>query len=107
MISSSLPQSGQASNSFSIAFSGIWTSASQASTTAAKTVPADPGHYTVDMHGNPNNVFVGNNALTPNDLADLLENDPNWNQACSSQNGFVCSYRFKNMSFKEQYYDSK
>jgi hypothetical protein len=49
--------------------------------TAAKTVPADPGHYTVDMHGNPNNVFVGNNALTPNDLADLLENDPNWNQA--------------------------
>jgi hypothetical protein len=58
----------------------FYESSDQTMRSAAKAVPAEPGQYTIDMHGNPSNVFVGNDALTPNDLADLLENDSNWNQ---------------------------
>jgi len=44
----------------------------------AQHVPALPGLYSVDLHGAPDAVFIGDDVLTVEDLAALIESDPNW-----------------------------
>jgi hypothetical protein len=39
-----------------------------------------PGHYVVDAHGNPNGVHIGDELLTPNELADVMRADSNYPQ---------------------------
>jgi hypothetical protein len=47
---------------------------------AARTLPPEPGKFTVDMHGDPQNVFIGNDAYGPDDLATYMESpDCRWN----------------------------
>jgi hypothetical protein len=48
--------------------------------TMAQQVTAEPGKYTVDIHGNTSKVFIGSDALNPDDLSHLLHNDPHWDQ---------------------------
>jgi hypothetical protein len=45
----------------------------------AHKVPAEPGQYTIDIHGGPDFVRIGTDRLTADDLAALIEADPNWN----------------------------
>lgn len=45
---------------------------------AAKQLEAIPGHYTVDVHGGPDGVYIGDQKLTAKDLADLIRKDPNY-----------------------------
>lgn len=44
----------------------------------ASQVPPEPGSYTIDMHGNATSVRIGTERLTADDLAALIEADPNW-----------------------------
>jgi hypothetical protein len=37
-----------------------------------------PGYYTVDMHGDPDSTYIGDDELSPADLAALIRADPNW-----------------------------
>jgi hypothetical protein len=64
----------------------------------AFTVLAEPGKHTIDMHGGPDYVRIGSDRLTADDLAALIEADPNWHGepirllACEtgqSANGFA------------------
>jgi hypothetical protein len=47
---------------------------------AARDVVPEADKYTIDLHGNPSNAFIGNDPLSPNELAHLIRNDPHWNQ---------------------------
>ena len=42
-------------------------------------LPAQPGMYTVDIHGHPDKVTFLGRPLTEHDLAALIRNDPKWN----------------------------
>jgi hypothetical protein len=44
----------------------------------ALALPAQPGMYTVDIHGFPDNVEFKGRKLTEHDLAELIRHDPNW-----------------------------
>ncbi|GHH44131.1 WXG100-like domain-containing protein [Lentzea cavernae] len=44
----------------------------------ASQVPPQPGSYTIDVHGNATSVRFGTERLTADDLAALIEADPNW-----------------------------
>jgi hypothetical protein len=44
----------------------------------ATDVPPEPGQYTIDMHGGPDFVSIGDVRLTAADLAALVMADPNW-----------------------------
>ncbi|KOV87236.1 hypothetical protein [Nocardia sp. NRRL S-836] len=44
----------------------------------ADQVPPKPGSYTVDVHGNATSVRIGTERLTADDLAAIIEADPNW-----------------------------
>jgi hypothetical protein len=41
-------------------------------------VQPEPGQYTIDVHGGPDFVRIGEDRLTADDLATLIEADPNW-----------------------------
>jgi hypothetical protein len=45
----------------------------------ARRVQADPNHYVMDGHGNPDGMRVGDRSLNARDVADLIRSDPNWN----------------------------
>jgi hypothetical protein len=47
--------------------------------TAAEALPPFPREYTVDLHGTPARVVVGDSALDAGQLAELVKADPNWN----------------------------
>src|SRR5690606_24170592 len=40
---------------------------------------AIPGFYTLDLHGSPEGAYIGDEELSPADLAALVRADPNWN----------------------------
>jgi hypothetical protein len=44
----------------------------------AAVVPAFPGEYAVDMHGAPDRVLWGRSSFSAGQLAELVTNDPNW-----------------------------
>ncbi|TDV40067.1 hypothetical protein [Actinophytocola oryzae] len=44
----------------------------------ANQVPVEPGQYTIDMHGGPDFVRIGDDRLSAADLAALIRADPNW-----------------------------
>ncbi len=44
----------------------------------AQWVEALPNFYTIDMHGDPEAVFIGDDELSPRDLAALIRADPQW-----------------------------
>ncbi|MFE1593270.1 toxin glutamine deamidase domain-containing protein [Nocardia sp. NPDC058705] len=44
----------------------------------AQWVGALPNFYTIDMHGDPEAVFIGDDELSPEDLAALIRADPRW-----------------------------
>jgi hypothetical protein len=46
--------------------------------TAAEALPPFPGEYTVDMHGTPQRVVVGDSPLDARQLSELVEADANW-----------------------------
>lgn len=47
---------------------------------AAKSVPPESGTFTADLHGDPDHVYVGDRAHSPEDFADYLRsNDSGWN----------------------------
>jgi hypothetical protein len=47
--------------------------------TAAEALPPFPGEYTVDLHGTPERVVVGDSSLDAGQLAELVQADPRWN----------------------------
>ncbi|WP_228564004.1 DUF4347 domain-containing protein [Catenulispora rubra] len=64
------------------------------------TMLADPGHFSVMLHGSPQHVHVGKTTLSAHDMADLLRHTPEWRNdprpirliACSTgehDNGFA------------------
>jgi hypothetical protein len=45
---------------------------------AAMTAQPEAGKYTVDMHGNSDSAYIGRDAISADDLASMVENDPNY-----------------------------
>ena len=64
--------------------SGIWirdphSPDDMATRHASTTMLADPGHFSVTMHGSPEQVRVGKTTLSAHDMANLLRHTPEWN----------------------------
>lgn len=70
---------------------------------AAHDLQTDPDRYTIDMHGDAYNVGIGDDTLTPDDLATLLEHDPNYDGGPIRL--FSCSTGAEDDGFAQQFAD--
>jgi hypothetical protein len=70
---------------------------------ASHDVQTDPDRYTIDMHGDAYSVGIGDDTLTPDDLATLLEHDPNYDGGPIRL--FSCTTGAEDDGFAQQFAD--